>query len=173
MACNIIFVASFAGVDVATNPRAPALAKIVQPEEIHSKTGKCTILACLIKVDVAEILLANGLQYKETFLAPLTSFLYCRPCLSAFLTLPWIRSAPVSPISYWEILNCSMIQIGVCCASVISSQDLQVKSWCLQWETRRARERVDLFSWTKTSRCPDVACQGQSTKQLESFSLIR
>ena len=28
-----------AGVDVATDPRAPSLAKIVEPEEIQSKTG--------------------------------------------------------------------------------------------------------------------------------------
>ena len=29
-----------AGVDVASDPRAPSLAKIVEPEEIQSKTGR-------------------------------------------------------------------------------------------------------------------------------------
>lgn len=53
---------SSAGVDVATNPRAPALAKIVQPEEIQSKTGECVAFICLFKVAAAtaEILFGNA-----------------------------------------------------------------------------------------------------------------
>lgn len=45
-------IVSLPGVDVATNPRAPSIAKIVEPEEIQSKTGACCSLlnSCTIGI---------------------------------------------------------------------------------------------------------------------------
>lgn len=40
------------GVDVATDPRAPRLAKIVQPEEIREKTGTGRALAASAFPDI-------------------------------------------------------------------------------------------------------------------------
>jgi len=45
-------IVSLPGVDVATNPRAPSIARIVEPEEIQSKTGAwcCLLNSCTIGV---------------------------------------------------------------------------------------------------------------------------
>ena len=88
------------GVDVATDPRAPRLAKIVQPDEIREKTGVGPCLVSAMSRATFGPAEGTALWLRQSTLSTKIASPVCwalkswygrRSDISALIPLPWLR----------------------------------------------------------------------------------